>query len=295
MVQCSKTVNYCNYGFIPTGIFLSDLKGKLFGSPNLTKRLQAKDIMETMNIQPSDLVLDFGCGSGYMTVEMAKVAQKAYGIDVNDYIETIRIPPELRGRLEFIKTSGTQLPFQDHFFDKVLASEVLPMIPDPKAFLSEMERVLKSGGCLVIVNGGGHPAIKNAFEKRPFLLRVLQKIFSKRMPNSYEEYCSILQKSFKTAQDHFLNENEIRQLLLQSHFDVDSIDYTPGYWAGAYISWSQFYLYLKKGKTLSQRGFFFKYCLLTLLRRFEKRRYQGGILCIARKKRKKVRMEGIGE
>lgn len=278
-----QRVNYRNFGYIPTGS-IRDVAGKLFGHRNLLKRLQAKDIMKALSIEPGDLLLDFGCGSGYMTVEMAKLAQKAYGIDIVDYVETIRIPEILEDRLEFIKTSGTKLPFRENFFNKILASEVLPMIPDPTQFLIEMKRVLKPGGLLVIVNGGGHPVIKEAFEKKSLLLRMLVKIYSGRIPNSYEAYCSILQNSFKTAQNHFFEEQDIRELIQENYFDVESIDYTPGHWAGIYFSWSQFLLYLKTGKTLSQHGFVLKYYLFTFLRWFEERKYQGGIICVARKR-----------
>ena len=240
--------------------------------------------MKALSIEPGDLVLDFGCGSGYMTVEMAKLAQKAYGIDVVDYVETIRIPEILKDRLEFIKTSGTKLPFRENSFDKILASEVLPMIPDPTQFLIEMKRVLKPGGLLVIVNGGGHPTIKEAFQKKPLLLRILVKIYSGRVPNSYEAYCSILQNSFKTAQNHFFEEKDIRELVEENNFDIECIDYTPGHWAGTYFSWSQFLLYLKTGRTLSQHGFILKYYLFTFLRWFEERKYQGGIICVARRR-----------
>jgi radical SAM superfamily enzyme YgiQ (UPF0313 family)/ubiquinone/menaquinone biosynthesis C-methylase UbiE len=283
VLSIDQRVDYRNFGYIPTGS-IRDVWGKLFGYRNLLKRLQAKDIMRALNIQTKDFVLDFGCGSGYMTVEMAKLAQKTYGIDIVDDVETIRIPKILKGRLEFIKASGTKLPFRENFFDKILASEVLPMIPDPTQFLFEMKRVLKPGGLLVIVNGGGHPTIKEAFEKKSLLLRILVKIYSGRVPNSYEAYCSILQNSFKTAQDHFFEEKDIRHLIRENHFDIESIDYSPGHWAGTYFSWSQFLLYLKTGRTLSQHGFILKYYLFTLLRWFENRKYQGGIICVARKR-----------
>jgi len=287
-----EKVRYSNFGYIPHGT-IRDILGKLFGYSNLLKRLQAKDIMEAFNIQSEDMVLDFGCGSGYMTVEIAKLAKKAYGIDIVDDLELIPIPETLKGRLEFIKTSGTALPFLDYFFDKILASEVLPMTPKPNEFLSEIRRVLKPNGILVIVNGSGHPTIKNAYEKNSLFLKILKKLYKERMPESYGEYCAILQKTFKTAQDHFLEEKDIRDLLTQSGFHIETIDYTPGYWAGAYFSWSQFLLYLNKGKTLSQHRFIVKYCFLTLLRKLEKRKYQGGIICVARKGKESVEKESF--
>jgi ubiquinone/menaquinone biosynthesis C-methylase UbiE len=282
--KVDKSVNFRNFGYIPGRSVTQNIKDKLFGIPNLMKRVQVKDIINTLDIQSSDVVLDFGCGSGYFTVEMAKLAKKAYGIDINEYIKQIEIPNELMGRLEYVQTSGTQLPFQDSFFDVVLASEILPMIPDPSEFLAEIRRVLKHTGRLVIVNGAGHPAIKDAFEKRPWFFRWLQKKYPERMPESYEEYCSILQKSFGTAQKNFIEEKDIRNLLTQSNILLEAFTYSPGYLAGAYFSWSQFLLYLRTGKTLSQQSFFLKYYILRMFAAIDRRRYPGGLLCIARKK-----------
>ncbi len=174
-IHCSKRVHYWNFGFIPSGSLRHDLRGKLFGHPNLLKRLQAREIMSALHLQPSDTALDLGCGAGFFTVEMAKMAQKAYGIDINPYVKAIQVPPALRGRLEYIQVSAERLPFAEEHFDKVLASEVLPMIPDPNRFLEEIRRVLKSGGRLLIANGAGHPNIEEAYRRRPLFFQWLKK------------------------------------------------------------------------------------------------------------------------
>ncbi len=247
------------------------------------KRLQAKDVIQALDIQSKDKVLDFGCGAGFFTVEMAKLAGKAIGIDINPYINTIIIPKSLEERLEFIQASGDALPFENDSFDRILASEILPMLPNPNAFMQEIKRVLKPGGKLVISNGAGHPAIEEAYEKPGWVFKLLQKKFPERVPSSYAEYCSILQKSFGTGQERFLGETDIEDLLTKNGFSKIRFDFTPGKIAGSYFSWSQFLLYLRKGKTLSQRNFVFNYFLFTFIRLFEKKRYKGGLLCISEK------------
>ncbi len=276
-----KRINYRNFGYLPTRS-IQDIRGKLFGHVNLLKRLQAKDVMVALGVGKDDLVLDLGCGAGYFTVEMAKLAQMTYGIDVTPYLQQIKIPSRLEGRLNFILARGEALPFCGKIFDKILASEILPMIPDPLRLFSEIKRVLKKDGRLVIVNGTGHPALKEAFEKKPWFFRWLGKMYPKRMPESYESYCSILQQNFGTAQKRFFEEADIRSLLERSAFHVEYFDYTPGHLAGAFFSWSQFLLYLRKGKAISQRAFILKYALLRLIRGLEKRRFLGGLLCVAR-------------
>jgi ubiquinone/menaquinone biosynthesis C-methylase UbiE len=282
-ISINPKIKYYSFGFIPNGNFKSDFWGKLFGFPNLLKRLQAKSIMQALDIQPQDTVLDFGCGAGYFTVEMAKAARKAYGIDVVQYVTEIKIPEILKDKLEYIQTSGTQLPFGDHYFDRVLASEVLPMVPDPNEFLREIKRVLKPGGRLVISNGAGHPVIRQAYTTRPFWFRFLEQRYSERMPKSYEEYCATLQKSFGTSRNNFLDEADIRDLLSSSSFRFEQIDYAPRFLAGAYISLAQFLMYLRTGKTLSQQSFRLKYLLLSLISAFDPRKYKGGLICVATK------------
>lgn len=277
----SKKVRYHNFGFIPSGKFLIDLYGKLIGHQNLVKRLQATHIINAINISSTDTVLDFGCGAGYITVELAKIAKMAYGIDVNPYVSSIIIPESLQGKLNYILAKGEQLPFEESYFDKILASEILPMVDDPDVFIKEIRRVIKHNGKLIVLNGAGHPAIKTAYQKNTHLFRFVRMLYGATLPGSYEEYCNILQKSFGTRRNSFMQKEDIHSLLIDNGFVVESTQYTPGYWAGAFVSWSQFLLYLRTGKTLSQSSFFLKFLVLSILSLIDTRRYPGGILCVA--------------
>jgi ubiquinone/menaquinone biosynthesis C-methylase UbiE len=281
-IQADKKINYRNFGFIPGNSLLRNLYGKLLGNRNLLKRLQARDIITIMKITPNDTVLDFGCGSGYMTVEVAKKAKKAFGIDINPAITKIIVPPFLKDKLEYIATRGEQTPFEDNTFDIILASEIIATISNSNNFLIEMKRILKPGGRLIICNGVGLPSIKHAFEKKGKLFRWLQKKYASRMPKSYEEYSAILNKSFGNDRTTFYELKDIEELLEKHHFSKISVDYSPGNVAGLYFSWSQFFMYLRKGKTLTQNNFEFFIILLSFIRLFESKKYKGGVLYEAR-------------
>ncbi len=277
----SARPRFASFGYLPVGVPRYDIPNRLFGNPNLMKRLQAPDIMAALDIQPGDRVLDFGCGSGYMTVEMAKLAAKAIGIDVNPYVGSIRVPPSLAGRLEFIQTSGTRLPFADASFDCILASEVLPMIPEPGPFLAEMKRVLRPGGRLVVANGLGHPAIADAFATRSPRLEQLAARYPQRMPKSYAEYCAVFQQIAGTARTGFLGEQDIVGALNAAGYRIERTKYSPRRSAGEWLSWQQFELYLRTGKVVFDGGFLTTFLRLLAMSAFDRSDYKGGLILVA--------------
>lgn len=52
----------------------------------------------------------------------------------------------------FQNASGEALPFADRSFDVVISSGALNLMPDKQAALSEIERVLKPGGRLMVAD-----------------------------------------------------------------------------------------------------------------------------------------------
>jgi ubiquinone/menaquinone biosynthesis C-methylase UbiE len=280
-IPCSPAVSFRSFGYIPSGEVRRDLRGRLFGFPNITKRLQARAIMEALALRPEHRALDFGCGLGFMTVEMAKVAARAIGIDVNPYIDQIPVPPALVGRLQYVRTEGEHLPFDDASFDRVLASEVLPMTGDPQTFLGQIRRVLRPGGRLVVSNGAGHPAIRDAFRRQGPILRWLARRYPQRMPRDYADYCARLQTSFGTSQSRFFDATELTAMVQTAGFRVDHVSHTPGHLAGAWISWRQFLLYLRTGSTVSHTNFVANFAFLSLLSAASRRGYEGGVLLCA--------------
>jgi SAM-dependent methyltransferase len=280
-MNVSRSVSYWRFGFVPRRSWKATALGWLIGHRNLLKRLQAPEVLGALGLAREDTALDFGCGAGFFTVEMSKLARRVVGIDVAPALEGVRVPERLRGRLSYVRASGAALPLADATVDVVLASEVLPMSSDARPFLDEIRRVLRPGGRLVVVNGAGHPAIRAAYESRPRLLRWLASRYPERMPASYEDYCARLQGSFGTARQGFLSSDDVRSLLTSAGFEPGAPAYSPGAWAGALYSWSMFLLYLRTGRTLSQRFFLPKFLALSLLRPFDKARYEGGLILVA--------------
>ena len=111
-----------------------------------------------------DRVLDLGCGEGrhaitaYLQAPVSVIgldlSAKDLGIARARFEEFRATEPDGESpdgrRLNLLQASGLKLPFADGTFDKVICSEVLEHIPDYRAVLKEIRRVLKPGGLFAV-------------------------------------------------------------------------------------------------------------------------------------------------
>ncbi|MFH1036309.1 MAG: class I SAM-dependent methyltransferase [Pseudomonadota bacterium] len=101
-------------------------------------------------------VLDFGCGTGGVSVALASRGAQVVGVEptqANVAAAAVRAGLHgLQDRAQFIHLPDTaRLPFEEDCFDLVIANSVIEYIfQDRDAYLGEMWRVLQPGGLLYI-------------------------------------------------------------------------------------------------------------------------------------------------
>lgn len=100
-------------------------------------------------------VLDVGCGTGFLSMLLAKEGHHVTGIDMaSDMLKKAEKKAKERGySIDFQVGDAESLPFHDASFDLVVNRFLVWTLPNPtKAFL-EWNRVLKANGRLAIIEG----------------------------------------------------------------------------------------------------------------------------------------------
>ncbi len=96
-------------------------------------------------------VLDVACGEGYGAAMVAETAFKVVGVDLSaDVIQHAKNNYGHHANLQFITASCECLPFSDASFDLAISFETIEHIEQQKEFISELTRVLRPDGVLIL-------------------------------------------------------------------------------------------------------------------------------------------------
>lgn len=99
------------------------------------------------------LILDVGCGVGQVVIKLAKDGLDSVGIDVSPIAIKIGVEGAKKNpHAFFVVASGYQLPFKQEAFEVAGCLDVLEHLKDPELCLSEMLRVIKKEGIIVVAS-----------------------------------------------------------------------------------------------------------------------------------------------
>ena len=114
-------------------------------------------------------VLDIGCGEGAFAAAMLDAGAHVVAVDIAE--EPLRRARSRRPELDLrLVAPDGPWPLDDASFDAVWAGEVIEHVADTAAWLSEVRRVLRSGGSLVVSTPahGRLALMRLAFSPRAF-------------------------------------------------------------------------------------------------------------------------------
>ena len=110
-----------------------------------------------LNILPDDLTgldtLELGCGAGYVSAWLERRGAWAVGIDPTpqQLATAARLKAEYDSSIKLIEAIGEELPFSDNAFDFAISEYGAVLWADPHVWVPECARVLRTGGCLVML------------------------------------------------------------------------------------------------------------------------------------------------
>ena len=102
--------------------------------------------------KPDSSILELGCGTGYLTLELLALGHRLTGVDLSqEMLDALRqkIPEALKNRFTF-KVSGVEdfLETDTESYDAVVLSALLHHLYDYESTVQKICKKLTSGGCL---------------------------------------------------------------------------------------------------------------------------------------------------
>ena len=115
-------------------------------------RWQIRELKKIFKNLKGKSFLDIGCGKGGLVVALSLEGAQSYGIDIRKRNCRITFLRGLRHghNIAVIQGNGEDLPFSAGMFDGVTAIEVLEHTVNPLRFISEIKRVLKKDGSVLM-------------------------------------------------------------------------------------------------------------------------------------------------
>ncbi len=130
-------------------------------------------------------VLELGVGTGRIALPVALAGCPVTGIDLSaDMLATLQrqLPAPGAAPVDLVRGTITSLPFRDDVFDAAMATHVLHLVPDWKAVLGDLVRVVREGGAVLLGRDWVDPASMAGQIRMAFRQAVMQAGFGTAAP-----------------------------------------------------------------------------------------------------------------
>lgn len=156
-----------------------------------------KHILDFFSDKEEAVILDLGCGSGNILVQLINQKRELYGVDLSENMIAVA-KERLKDNATLEIADAKDLPFEDNKFDYIICNASFHHYPYPMETLLEMNRVLKQNGVIIIGEGYSYQPFR-------FLLNIYFKFANTGDFRSYGQH-------------------ELSKMLINSGFSLEKVD-----------------------------------------------------------------------
>lgn len=105
-------------------------------------------------LNSSHVVLDYGCGTGTASCELASHVKKIHAIDISSSMIDIAKGKAVAGKIENVNFEQTDIfdkSFQNESFDTILAFNMLHTVSNPQEVMQRIYELLKPDGLFISI------------------------------------------------------------------------------------------------------------------------------------------------
>lgn len=97
-------------------------------------------------VQPNEIILDLGIGTGLASIKFFKIGLKIYGLDISDDMLNVCRAKSFAEELKRHNLAVNKIPYNDAYFNHIICSGVFHFLSDLENIFSEVARIIKKGG-----------------------------------------------------------------------------------------------------------------------------------------------------
>ncbi len=116
----------------------------------LVKKYENQLLLDLLQPRRGEIILDVGCGTGVFTLNILGLGTRVIGLDISQPM-LVRASQKT-GKYPFrgVAADMISLPFANECFDRVVSMTALEFTADGKGAVSELFRVTRKGGVVVV-------------------------------------------------------------------------------------------------------------------------------------------------
>jgi ubiquinone/menaquinone biosynthesis C-methylase UbiE len=193
--------------------FVKYLNYKFFWTIYFQRRIEYPVILEWVQPNKNEKILDLACGDGELSLKIAERVGTVYGIDRSTIAiaDARALSHKLKIHSHFRTGDAVDLPYPNNFFDKIVCSSSLEHFREDIKALSEMHRVLKPNGRLILTTDSFTAPIGARTKEKHKLVFQVVNFYTKA---SLKERFG--QTGFETARSRYLLTTPISRFFIAS-------------------------------------------------------------------------------